>query len=357
MTARFPGTKFLVFTLVCLAFSAWLVAVIGNLSFGGRMDFEAEFADVSNLLPNDHVKVAGVSVGKVNSIEVLPGGTALVKFEVDDTVPVTADSRIEIRWRDVIQLRFVYIVPGTADLAQAGTRFPLAQTEGPADLNQLLQRLTPVMRGLDPQVSNLVVEAFRDALVDRTDEVRALIEDGADLTQTLASRDDQLRNLLTNSATTLDAYAQRETELRRLLESFADVATTVAARNDTLENAVIELADAQAELRRFVDTNDDNLRGALDELDAITAILSVNRDGLENIVTTLGRGLVAYHRISRLGQWFNVNGVGVSFDEQELSSQRGGQLPEETAARSSRSTSLAPFFLRTGPLAMREVQP
>ncbi len=355
MTARAPGLKFLIFSLVCIAFSVWLVSVIGNVSFGGRTDYEAVFEDVSNLLPNDHVKVAGVSVGKVTSIEVLPGGTALVKFEVDDTVPVTADSRIEVRWRDVIQLRFLYVVPGTADMAEAGARFPLAQTSGPADLNQLLQRLTPVMRGLDPQVSNLVVEAFRDALVDRTDEVRQLIEDGASLTQTLASRDDQLRNLLGNSAITLDAYAQREGELRQLLESFADVATTVAARNDTLEDAVVELADAQAELRRFVETNDDNLRGALDELDAITAILSVNRDGLENIVQTLGRGLVSYHRISRLGQWFNVNGVGVSFDEEELSSQRGGKLPEETFT-TSRSSSLAPFFLRTGPLAFGEVQ-
>ncbi len=352
MNDRLPGLKFLGFTFVCLAFSAWLIATIGNVSIGGRVEYAAEFHDVSNLLPNDNVKVAGVSVGKVNSIEVLPGGTALVRFEVDSTVPVTADSRIEVRWRDVIQLRFLYIVPGEGDRAEPGSTFPLAQTQGPADLNQLLQRLTPVMRGLDPAVSNLVVEAFRDALVDRTDEVRTLIEDGAELAQVLAGRDEELRRLLGNAAVVLDAYAQRESELRALLDSFADVATTVAARNDTLEDAVVSLADAQAELRRFVEANDGELRGALDELDAITAILSVNRDNLENVIRTTGRGLVAYHRVSRLGQWFDVNGVGVSVDEEEYSSQRGGHLPEETAVRRSRSTSLAPFFLRTGALAL-----
>ncbi len=352
MNDRFPGLKFLAFTVVCLLFSAWLVATIGNVSIGGRTQYAAVFEDVTNLLPNDQVKVAGVSVGKVKSIEVQPGGTALVRFEVDNGVKVPDDSSIEIRWRDVIQLRFLYVVPGTGEQAEGGTTFPLEQTAAPADLNQLLQRLTPVMDALDPAVANLVVEAFRDALVDNVSQVRELIEDGADLTQTLASRDDQLRRLLANSATVLDAYASREAELRELLESFSDVAETVAARNDTVEDAVVSLADAQAQLRRFVEANDGNLRGALDELDAITSVLSVNRDNLENIVTTLGRGLVSYHRVSRLGQWFNVNGVGFSFDEEEISSQRGGHLPEETAVRSSRSTSLAPFFLRTSTLAM-----
>ncbi|MFT5222590.1 MAG: phospholipid/cholesterol/gamma-HCH transport system substrate-binding protein [Glaciecola sp.] len=345
MTDRLPGLKFLMFSLICLAFSVWLVAVIGNVSIGGRVSYSAEFTDVSNMLPNDQVKVAGVSVGKVTAINVLPGGTARVDFEVDSTVPVTTDSTLEIRWRDVIQLRFLYVVPGTGPAAGPDTAFPLAQTSGPADLNLLLQRLTPVMRALDPQIANLVTEALQTALVDRVDEVRALLRDGAQLTQTLASRDQQLRSLLSNSALVVDAYADREQELRGLLDSFADVSTTVAARNDTLETAVLSLADAQSQLRRLVEANDGNVRGALDELEAITAILSVNRDGLENIVTTLGRGLVAYHRVSSLGQWFNVNGVGVSFGEDTINSQRGGQLPAETSPQ--RTSSLAPFFLRT----------
>lgn len=347
MNDRFPGLKFLAFTIVCIAFSAWLVATIGNVSIGGRVNYSAEFTDVSNLLPNDQVKVAGVSVGKVNSIEVLPGGTARVDFEVDSTVPVTVDSTLEIRWRDVIQLRFLYIVPGAGEAAEEDFDFPLAQTSGPADLNVLLQRLTPVMQALDPAVANLVVEAFQEALVDRVSEVRGLLDDGAELTQTLASRDEQLRNLLGNAATVVDAYANREQELRQLLDSFADVAVTVAARNDTLDNAVLSLADAQAELGRLLEANDGNLRSALDELEQLTNILSVNRDNLENVVTTTGRGLVAYHRVSRLGQWFDVNGVGFSVEENEISSQRGGQLPDETVTRSSRSNSLAPFFLRT----------
>lgn len=350
MTDRFPGIKFLGFAIICLAFSFWLVITIGNISFNDRTLYTAEFSDVSNLLPNDHVKVAGVSVGKVKSIAVHPGGTAMVTFEIDDDVPVTTDARFEIRWRDVIQLRFLYLIPGTGEPADPATVFPLAQTAGPADLNQLLQRLTPVMRALDPRIANQVMEAFQVALVDRVDEVRALLEDGAELTQTLASRDQQLGNLLGNAAVIVDAYASREDDLRNLLDSFADVATTVAARNDTVVDAVVSLADAQAQLRRLLEANDDDLRGSLDELELITAILSVNQDNLGNIVTTLGRGLVAYHRVSRLGQWFNVNGVGASFGEEEISSQRGGHLPAESAA-TSRSSSLAPYFLRQGALA------
>lgn len=327
MNESFASLKFIAFAIMCLAFSVWIVIVIGNISFEDRAGYEAEFADVTGLLVNDAVKVSGVTVGKVTSLEVQPGGTALVGFELDEDVALPADSTVLVRWRDVFGLRFLYLEPGDSEPVEPGYRFPLEQTDSPADLGLMLQRITPVMSALDPQQQNQVLEALSEALIGRTDEVQDLIRRGASLTQTIASRDQELRRLLGNAATVVDAYASRESDLRALLDSFADVSESVAARNDTLEAAILRIADGQQELRRLVEANDENIHGTFDELDRITSVLSRNHEQLERLISSSGRGFVSYHRLSRLGQWFQIRAVGVSSDYDTITAERGAELP------------------------------
>lgn len=329
MSTSHPLLKFSIFAVVCVGFAVWIVAVIGNLSLESRTGYQAEFADVQGLLVNDAVKVSGVTVGKVTGIEVLPGGTALVDFEVRDDVPVTTDTLVSVRWRDVFGLRFLYLAPGTGPDAEPGTRFALAQTATPVDLNVLLDRLIPVMHALDPDQQNRLLQALSEALVGNEQEVRDLITDGAALTQAIASRDDELRRLIGNAATVMDAYASREEQLRGLMSSFAEVAETIAARNDDLESAVVAIADAQEELGRMLEANDGELRRALDEADVVTSVLRANHDNLEAVLETSHQGLVSYHLISRLGQWFNVRAVGVSEDYDPIVTERGATLPEQ----------------------------
>lgn len=329
MGDKHPLLYFSLFTVVCLGFAAWIVATIGNISpFEDRTAYQAEFADVTGLIVNDAVKVSGVTVGKVTGIEVAPGGTAVVTFEVDDELPVTDEAVVTVRWRDVFGLRFLYVAPGTGEPVEPGHRFPLEHTRSPTDLGLLLQRLVPFMRALSPEIQNEVLQALSEGLVGRTEEVRSIIDRGGDLTQALASREAEIGRLLDNSATILQAYEAREEDFRRFLDSFADVADTVAARNDTLEDAVVTIADAQAELAERLEATDEDIRGILDALDAITMVLSVNHDNLEDIVEFSGRGLVSYHLISRVGQWFNVRAVGGSIDYCTVTTDRGAELPD-----------------------------
>lgn len=359
MGDRFPLLKFSLFTLVCLGFAAWLVAVIGNISpFADRTAYSANFEDVTGLLVNDAVKVSGVTVGKVTGITVEDGGIAKVDFTVDEDVVLTEDTLVAVRWRDVFGLRFMYLDPGDGEPVAADHTFPVEQSSAPADLGRLLDRLTPVMSALDPELQNQFLEAMAGALVGREAEIQDLIRQGASLTQAVASRDQEIGRLLTNAATILDAYATREAELRGLLTSFADVSTTLAERNDVLAQAVSALADAQEQLGAFVDDNDEELRLAFDALEDVTDVLAVNHENLEKIVTHTGRGVVAYHRISRLGQWFNVRAVGTSVDYEydPATTDREAQLPParcqppncpDTAGTRSGSSAQAFFTMPT----------
>ncbi|HEX2574894.1 MAG TPA: MlaD family protein, partial [Aquihabitans sp.] len=75
--------KIVVYSAVCLVVLAALVARIGNVDFfADKTSYSATMPDVTGLLVNDEVKVAGVAVGKVTGISV-ERGKAVVSFEVD----------------------------------------------------------------------------------------------------------------------------------------------------------------------------------------------------------------------------------------------------------------------------------
>lgn len=332
MTERFTGTKFTIFLVVCVAISFLIAAVIGNWRFGETREYSATFGSAQGLIVNDAVKISGVTVGKVNSIEVTPDGEALVGFEVDEQYELTDDSQVLIRWRDVFGLRFLYVDPGEGQVVDTGHDFPRSQTVAAPDLTVLLDRIVPVLNALNPELQNIVLEALAEGLVGRDDEVESIIQEGADLTEAIASRDAEIESLITDTTTIVEAYNGRRDDLQALVGSFADVAESIAERNDLLVSSVTQVADAQEDLDRLLKANDQNLRDALDEAEIIVNVLEERVDSgvLEELAEFGGEGLVAYHLISRTGQWFDISVAGSSVDQVELATRNGAELPENS---------------------------
>lgn len=330
MTDRHALLKFAIFTLGCLVAAGWLVVTIGNIEvFAERSRYEAEFADARGLVENDDVKVAGVSVGKVTDIAV-ERGRAIVGFELDDDVRLGRDTEVAIRWRNTLGLRYLYVLPAGDGELPPGHRFDLGHTRGLEDLNLLLERLTPIMRALSPDQTNIVVRELATALEGREEEVRTLVADAGELFTALGSRSEEISRVLDNGATLMEAYAGREDELRALLTDFAALSESLAARNTVLLDAIEEITGVESELARVLRDNDHDLRGLIAELDQAAAILSTSHEDIEEIFTTTGAGIVNYHLISRWGQWFNIRVPGLSEGECTLATERGAELPPRT---------------------------
>jgi hypothetical protein len=81
--------KFGAFVVVCLMFTGYLAFTIGNLKVSDPLGHDtyrltATFDDVTGLLINDNVKVAGVVVGKVTNVAT-SNGRAIVDMAIDNT--------------------------------------------------------------------------------------------------------------------------------------------------------------------------------------------------------------------------------------------------------------------------------
>jgi phospholipid/cholesterol/gamma-HCH transport system substrate-binding protein len=115
-----------------------------HVPFKHGFRLNAEFASALNIQAKSPVRVAGVDVGHVTSIE-RSHNTGLVKMEIEPRgLPIHADATVKIRPRLFLEGNwFVELQPGSpsAPTTSSGYTIPVAQTANPVQLDQVLDAL------------------------------------------------------------------------------------------------------------------------------------------------------------------------------------------------------------------------
>lgn len=319
--------RFALFTVGCLVCLGWLVTMVGNVAWLAPRDtYEAVVADVGGLLVDDQVKISGVEVGKVESVDV-ERGDAVVTFSVQEGVELGDETIVRVRWKNALGTRLLDLETAGETTVEPGHRFGRDQTRPPADLDTFLARANPMLQAIDVELSNQLMRELGDALEGREVRVQELIHDASQVLDVVATRDEAVATALRDGAAIADAYAQRRETLERLLTDAADLGEGLSQRTDVLLEAVVALTDAQRELEALVDDNDATIRALLADLDRATAIIGAQHDDVMRVLEGTGISVVQYHRISRWGEWFNIRAAALSYDEEVFSSERGAELP------------------------------
>lgn len=126
---------FVLFGIACLA---WLSIKLGKLEIvgGDYYPVHAEFASASGLKKGVGVEIAGVDVGKVDSIT-LDGYKADVLMNIQQGVKLQEDTIASIRTRGLIGDKYVSLSPGASErLIPPGGK--IRETESAVDLEQLI---------------------------------------------------------------------------------------------------------------------------------------------------------------------------------------------------------------------------
>lgn len=126
------------FVLVGIACLAWLSIRLGKIEImgGDYVPVHAEFASVSGLKPGAGVEIAGVEIGKVDSI-VLDDFRANVRMKIRRGIRLQEDTIASIRTRGLIGDKYVNLSPGASDrLIPPGGK--IRETESAVDLEELI---------------------------------------------------------------------------------------------------------------------------------------------------------------------------------------------------------------------------
>lgn len=307
---RGTTVRFLVFALATSALTVFIGAQIQKVELGERYTVQARFADVTGLFEKDDVRVAGVTVGSVESIGV-EGGRAVVTLAIDDDVRIPADSRASITWLDLIGARQVDLLPGSsATLLEPGGE--ITDTRSAVDIGTLTARLGPLARTLDPQDLNELLDSVYEVLEGNEDVVVDVVRDTRSLLSTVTSREAVVDALLRDYADVATTLVGREQQLRTTIDDLTRVAEAFTATDRILSDGLEDAADVSVRLDAFLDENADDLTALVADLDVLIGTFEAEQDTLDETLAGLPAALGAFRRVGDQGDLLYVHGSCVS---------------------------------------------
>jgi len=324
---RWLSVKLAVFTAFTIAVTVWLASTIGNYQFfSSPYRVTAEFSDASGLLSGDVVKAAGVTIGRVESIEI-DDGIALVTMAIGEDSELPAELRAEIRFRNLIGQRMVTLIDEepSEELLRDGDRIPLERTRPSFDLTVLFNGLRPLIRTTDPEDINTVARALTTALRGRADEVEGTLANISAVARVVAGRDRELSQLLENVNVLTGDLAGRDAQLRRTLANLDSFLGDVAASRADLDQALVTLDEAARRFGRIVARNDSNIRSEARDLAILLDVIEDRRGALRRVIRNLPEMLVAVERVTGYGEWSMIHLVHACKDDLGVCGTRAGR--------------------------------
>ncbi len=131
-----------VFLIVGFLCFAWLSVKLGDMEFFSTDSYtvKAQFGSIAGLKEGATVEIAGVRIGKVTRIRLIPEDyEAEVELALDKGVALQEDSIASIRTAGIIGDRYVSISPGGSDeILGEGDR--ISETESAINLEELVSK-------------------------------------------------------------------------------------------------------------------------------------------------------------------------------------------------------------------------
>lgn len=303
----YTTVKLLLFAAACGVVTIGLALKVGNVAlFAHRTSYTALLNDATGLRGGDLVKIAGVNVGQVSSVNV-EHGHASVEFGLDNGVRVRTSSGVGMRWLDVIGNKVLYLYPGTAGgwLKPGGT-LGLSNDVTDASIGQFLSTLSPVLQSIDPKEANAFVVAISQALQGNESTVSALLGNAAKVSSTLGADNSEIGTVINEYQQVASATAAHTSDISNLVSNLSTVAHGLANRNTLLDEMVGNLSKVTGEFGGLLKANRGNLNQTISNLLTVANVLERHQSQLNTALATLPQGLAAYQQVTSDGQWFNI---------------------------------------------------
>lgn len=254
MSKRAPSTTQLL-VITGFALSCFGILLFLWVTFGGPTPFRAKtyelkipFKEATQLAEQSDVRISGVNVGKVQSIDLSPHrNRALATVAIDDQyAPLPSSTRAILRTKTLLGETYVELTPGSRhapELADGATlpeanvaesvqldeifRTFNAQTraafqewmqEAAVAINDQGQNLSYALGGLEPTFTEFD-KLFR-VLSTQELAVSQLFRNGATTFRSLRGREGQLADLIRSSNAVFQTTARRDRDIEALFRAF-----------------------------------------------------------------------------------------------------------------------------------------
>lgn len=308
--------KVLVLVSVSAVLAGVLVVIFDNLQIQPQRTYKALFANVSGLVPGDDVRAAGVDVGRVQGVAIQPGpgNQVLVTFTASDSVPLTRDTTLTVRYADVLGNRYLEIGQPVASGPPLGASavIPAAQTQPALSLDALFNGFQPLFQGLQPaQVNELSAELI-SVLQGEGGTIDGLLTSIGSLTSTLADRDQLIGEVISNLNAVLGTVSSRDDQLSAFVVQLRRLVSGLAADRGTVGSSIGDIASVTGNLASLLQGARPGIAGTVNQVDRLSTVLNSQSAQIDGELHAVPRAYSQLDREGLYGSFFNFYLCGVS---------------------------------------------
>lgn len=263
----------------------------------------AYFTTATAIYPGDEVRVSGVKVGTIKSIQ--PEGTqAKMSLNVDRDVPIPADAKAVIVAQNLVAARYVQLTPAyrtSGPVMADGAVIPVDRTATPVEWDEVKTQLMRLATDLGPnsKVSTPSVARFIDsaanALQGNGDKLREALAQLSGVGRVLANGSGNIVDIIKNLQTFVTALRDSNTQIVQFNNRLATLTSVVNDSRSDLDAALTNLSTAVGDVQRFIAGSRDQTSQQIASLADVTQIIVDKHLALENVLHATPNSLANFY--------------------------------------------------------------
>lgn len=243
------------FMVVAVALT-WLVYVTLRRDVAGQtVPYAAVFSDVFGLREGDDVRMAGVRVGRVESIE-LQGDKAKVSFVVQSDQQLLGSTVASVTYQNIVGQRYLGLSLGSIgdpEPLRSGSVIPIERTDPSFDVGAMLNGFEPLFSVLNPRDADNLTKGVIQSLQGDDASIVALVDQTSQLTESFAGRDEELGEVITDLNVVVDNLARHNDSLDEIIDQTRDAVSTFDARRPELVSSMGSISRVVRQLATIAD--------------------------------------------------------------------------------------------------------
>ncbi|MCV7129122.1 MULTISPECIES: MCE family protein [Mycolicibacterium] len=264
----------------------------------------AYFTSAVGLYPGDDVRVVGVPVGTIDSIEPRAGDVKIT-MTIDGDVKVPAEAKALVIAPNLVSARFIQLAPAyTGGTVMAdGAEIGLDRTAVPVEWDEVKEQLTQLSTQLGPHEGSVqgpltdVVNQAADTFDGNGDTFRRAVRELSQTAGRLGDSRTDLFGTIRNLQILVDALSNSNEQIVQFSNHVASVSQVLADATTDLDVTLGTLNQALTDVRGFLGESNEALIGQVNKLTDFTNILTAQSDDIEQILHITPNGLSNFYNI------------------------------------------------------------
>lgn len=297
--------KLIIFLVITAIATLFLGLLLSNSNLGSFTTYKAELTDATGTAKGDDVRISGVVVGAVKKVEVIDRTKALVSFTVDANTPLTENTNVTVKFRNLVGQRYFALTQG-ADGAKSvlkpGSTIPESHTTPALDLNVLFNGFKPVFQALSPADTNKLANELIQTVQGEGGNLDSLLASTNSLTNTLAGRDKLVGDVITNLSQVLDTVGNRDKQLTDTIDTLQQFVTGLKNDRQAILGSVDSISGLASETADLLKQGRPALTEDINQLNVVSGNLAKTQN-LRTLSTALQILPIKFKKIGNLASY------------------------------------------------------